>query len=908
MTRAPSDNRRPPRALRTPLAGFLLALVLFLPVTSDGTEPLMRVLPNGMTLILQENRTAPVVSMQVWVKTGSARETPAEFGIAHVVEHMVFKGSETRGVGVIAREVEAAGGEINAYTSWDTTVYYIDMASRFMDKGIDILADLVGSPVFDSEELAREIQVVLEEVRRGKDRPTRRISEAFFQEAYTVHPYGRPVIGFEETVRAFSREDVVAFHRKWYVPENMVWVMTGDLDAQEVFPRLEARLSKLPNRPPAVQAQTVEPPQTGPRMKVMAEDVQESHLRIGFPVPGIAHPDTPALDVLAAILGDGKSSRLHRTFRMNRRLVNAVFAYAMTPQDPGLFIVGAQLETKEVEQALPEILQAVLDSGFDPILPEEFKTAKAKIESDFIYRLETVEGQARQLGTYAVTVGDLDFGRQYLEQVRSMGVEDVLRVARTYLRPERMTLAVLVPRAAEGAVHADRLLNQARNHYAERETLRMSEAAGGGEPASPMRAFRLANGATLLVRENRAVPLVAVNAVFLGGLLSETRETNGISHYTASMLTKGTSTRSAERIAQEIEALAGSLSGFSGKNAFGLSSQVLSEHFAAAFEVFTDVLLHPSFPEDQLENTRRDILAAIKNREDNLAGVTFDLFWQSLYPCHPYGMDVLGTEESIGNMARQDLLSYYAGQAVAPNLVLSVVGDVSETDVLEKVERALEEMPQTPFHPPVNRCSENPARRAEKVVSPDKLQAHIIVGARGARYGDSDRYSLEVLKAVLSGMGGRLFTELRDQQSLAYSVTAFNQEAYDPGAVGIYMATQPANLDKALEGIHEQLQRIRERKVTREELDRAKQYLMGSYELGLQTNASQASLMALFERYGLGYASFLDYPEKIRKVTARQVKRAARKYLCPECLVEVVVVPEERTETPSEVRTDESAP
>jgi len=888
--------------------GLFSTLLTLLPLAAPASEPLLRVLPNGMTLVLQENHTAPVVSIQAWVKTGSTREKTGEIGMAHVLEHMLFKGTETRGVGEIAKEVEAAGGEINAYTSWDTTVYYINMASRFMDKGIDILADLVGAAIFDPEELARETLVILEEIRRGKDLPSRKLSEAFFAEAFTVHPYGRPVIGYQETVREFTREGLLAFYHKWYVPENMVWVMTGDLDAQELLPRLESRLSRLPNHPAAVRVKTIDPPQTEPRIVLLADDVRESRLKIGFHVPGITSPDVPALDLLAAVLGDGKSSRLYQKYRMQQRRVNSIYSYALTPEDPGLFIIGAQLEAKDLEQALPEIIETVLESGFESILEEEFKTARAKIESDFIYQMETVQGQARELGYYAAMIGDLDFGRQYLEQIRSMSVEEVLRVARTYLRPDNMTVAVLVPQNAEGVLKEKKILKQARSHYAKLESRQAAATSAAGRDKNPVRKFQLDNGATLIVRENRNVPLVSMNAVFLGGLLSETRETDGICNFTATMLTKGTSTRSAEKIAREIESLAGSVSGFSGKNSFGLSTQVVSWNFAPAFEIFSDVLLHPEFPEDPLEKTRRDILAAIKNQEDHLVSVAFDLFWQTLYPCHPYGMDPLGTRESIEKIGRQDLQAYYAREAVAPNLVISVVGDVDAREVLERVEQALEGMQETPFQLPAIRCETRPEPRVEKRVSADKLQAHIIVGARGARYEDSDRYSLEVLKAILSGMGGRLFMELRDQKSLAYSVTAFNQEAYDPGAVGIYMATQPDNCTKAVVEIREHLQRIRDVKVSREELDRAKNYLMGSYDLSVQTNASQASLMALFERYGLGYADFLEYPEKIRKVTARQVKKAARKYLCPECLVEVIVVPEEKSAPPSEASTGGANP
>ncbi len=900
MTRDRCRQHPPARIRRKLLPVFFPLLLLALPALASSPEPLLRVLPNGMTVVLLENRTAPVVSIQAWVRTGSTGEKIGEYGMAHVLEHMLFKGTEKRGVGEIAREVEAAGGEINAYTSWDVTVFYINMASRFMDKGVDIIADIMESAAFDPEELAKETIVILEEIRRGQDIPASRLSKAFFADAYTVHPYGRPVIGYEESVRQFTREGLVSFYRKWYVPENIVWVMAGDLDPEELLPRLEKRLGGIPNRHTAMRTKSMEPPQTAARSFTMDEDVKQAQLKIGFHIPGVENPDVPALDLLSEILGSGRSSRLYQAFRMEKRLVNSISSYSMTPMEPGIFFVSATLEQKEVQEALPLILRKVLESGFEPVLSEELKTARARIESDFIYQMETVQGQARELGYYATTTGDLDFGRQYLEQIRSTTAADIRRVARTYLRPDNMTLGVLLPRSAEGSLNEKKIVKGARSYYAELESRRAGKIAAQDRGEDAIRKFRLENGATLLIRENHTVPLVSMNAVFLGGLLSENKENDGISNYTASMLTKGTSSRTAAEIAREIEALAGSISGFSGKNSMGLSGEVVSWNFPAAFDIFSDILLHPEFPEDYLEKTRLDILAAIKNQEDNLARTAFNLFWKSLYPCHPYGMDAMGTPETIEKMTRQDLKDHYAMEAVGPNLVLSVTGDVNVQETREMVEKAMAGLPDAPYRLPVDRCEEEPVRKVDKQVSPDKLQAHIVLGARGTRYEDRDRYSLDVLQAILSGMGGRLFVELRDRQSLAYTVAAFNREAYDPGAFGIYMATKADNTGKAIQGIREQMKRVREEKVSQEELDRAKNYLMGTYDLSIQTNSSQASLMALYERYGLGYDSFLKYPDQIQKVTARQVQKAARKYLCPDCLVEVVVEPEQNREASAE--------
>jgi zinc protease len=874
------------------LCACVSTALLFLPAGGSAENgPVRRVLPNGMTVILKENHAAPVVSIQVWVKAGSVQEKDEEAGVAHVHEHMLFKGTKSRGVGTIARDVEAAGGEINAYTSWETTVYFVNMASRFKKEGIEILADIVENATFDEQELAKEIEVIREEIRRSMDMPSRRLSDTFYATAYGVHPYGRPVIGYDEIVKGFTREDVLRFYRNWYVPENLVWVMVGDLDPEALMPELEKRLSRIPNRPLPVQKIAVEPPQSAPRVFVQQEDAKEARLKIGFHIPGISDPDVPALDLLAQILGQGRSSRLYSSLRMERRLVNSISAYSMTPKDPGLFLVSSSLEAEDLDRALTGILEETFRVCFEPVTIQELKKAKTQIQSDFIYQKQTVQGQARELGYYEAIVGDLGFGEKYLDRLRTVRAEDVMRVARTYLRPQNLTLGALIPNTEKDRISKKKLLEQVTRTYKSTEARFATRAGGTPEADNPVLKVRLSNGATLLVKENRAVPLVSFRAVFLGGLLSEDENDNGISNFLAHMLNKGTEKMSAEEIAEEVESLAGSVSGFSGMDSFGLSGETVSWDFLPVFEIFSDILLHPTFPEEYVNKTRQDVLAAIKNQEDDLDHLAFRLLWKTLYPCHPYGMDVLGTLESVKGITREDLADYYRKHAVSQNLVLAIVGDIDRFEAKEVAEGFLMGVRNEPFLRSLEACDARPGQQAVQEVSEEKQQAHILVGARGARHSDPDKYSLDVLDAVLSGQGGRLFTQLRDEQSLAYSVTALNREAVQPGVFAVYMATSPDKRKTAIDGMIEQLRLVREEKIPEEEIERAKNYLIGTYEVGIQTNSAQASAMAFNELYGVGYAEYLEYPQRIKEVTAKQVRKAAEKYLCPDCLVEAEILP-----------------
>jgi len=878
------------------VVGLLLLFVV--PGARAGAaspEPVRRVLPNGMVVIVKENHSAPVVSIQALVRVGSTAERDNEAGMAHLHEHMLFKGTRTRPVGSIARAIEAAGGDINAYTSWDQTVYFVDIASRFADLGVDILADILENATFDPGELEKEKEVVLEEIRRSRDMPESRLSEAFFLRAYETHPYRNPVIGRAETVQAVTRDTILDFYRRWYVPAHVVWVVVGDVETERFLPALEARLAKIEARPAPERVRIQEPPQREPRAVVLQADVKQAYVHLGFHIPGIAHPDVPALDLLAQVLGGGRSSRLYQALRMKKRVVNTVGAYSMTPADPGMFLISATLEPSNLEEALSDLLREVFRMAAEPAGEDELRRAKAQIESDFIYQQETAQGQARELASYEALCGDLEFGRKYLEAVRALGVQDLLAVGRKYLQPSNATVAVLLPSSKDSAWNEEGLL---RILAACHEPFSLPQSPTPGTPdASSRKVVKvdLANGGRLLVKESHEVPVVALYAAFLAGLPAETAETNGVGNFMASMLTQGTSSRSAVQIAEEIESLAGSLSGFSGRDSFGLQAEVVSWNFAPALRLFADCLLHPAFPEEELEKKRQDILAAIQNQEDNLARCAFQLFWNSLYPGCPYGMDPLGTLDTVRSLNREDLLAHYNKYAVGKNFVLAIAGDVSAEKAIEMAQVLFEPLPAHGPEgavPAVSPCNTKPMRESSRAVSAEKLQAHLVVGSRGTIHADPDRYALSVLDAILSGQGGRLFVDLRDRQSLAYSVTSFTREGMQPGAVGVYIATSPEKRERALKGILRHLRRIRDKQVSEEELARAKNYLIGAYELGLQTQSAQAALMAHDELYGLGAEAYKEYAEKIQAVSAADVKRVARKYLDPKNLVRVEVLPD----------------
>ncbi len=850
-------------------------------------------LHNGLTVVFEEQHAAKVAAFQMWVNAGSADERADEVGLAHLHEHMLFKGTMRRRPGEIARDVEARGGEINAWTSFDQTVYHIVVASQFAQMGVDILADAVRSSTFDPVELSREIEVVCEEIKRSEDSPGRRASRDLFATAYSVHPYQRPVIGTEQSVRSFTREKVLDFYRRHYSPANLVLAAVGDFREADLRRWVEDFCGGDWQRPYAGSpSRTAEPERLARRMLFREEDVKESYLNLAFAIPSLQHRDVPALDVLAMLLGQGEASRLVLQVKRKLSLVNDVRAYAYPPKDPGLLVTALTLPGEKIPDALEATTRILLQLRTSLVPVEELATVKALIEAEAVYQRETVQGVARKLGFYQSAVGGIEHEARYYEQIAALTPESLRDAAGKYLRLEGAVLTGLLPlgtgfRAEQAEEILERVLGEAPSAPAERRLpaprppapMKITTPVAGRSNDSGVVIERLPSGAMVMVREESAAPLFAVRAVFPGGLRYETEEVNGLTVLLARMITRGTPTHDAEQISHLIDGLSGSLSGHPGRNSMSLRGEFLSRHLHRAFSLFADCLLNPLFPEREFQRERGLLLQDILAREDNPAGLAQDLLARTLYQRHPYGLSSFGEQPSVERLTPADLGAYHAQHMNPAQMTLCVVGDVKVDQVLSLAHEAFgrsREMagpaPEVPSEPPIT-----DARSTRKTIH--RAQSHLVLGFGGARVSDPWRHALDVLSTALSGQGGRLFIELRDKRSMAYSVSSYSVEGVDPGFFAVYMATSPPKVDAALEGIRTELARIREEPLLETELRRARQHLIGTHEIGLQRNGARAALLALDQCYGLGLENFVHYAERVSAVTMQDVQDVARRVI-----------------------------
>jgi zinc protease len=833
-------------------------------------------LSSGVTVLLREAHLAPVVEVQAWAGVGSADEGPGESGLAHFHEHMLFKGTKKRGVGEIAGAVEGAGGRINAFTSFDATCYHVTLPSDSLALGLDVLADAVQHSRFDPVEVAREIEVVLEEIRRSEDDPQHVLGDALFATVYQGHPYRAPVLGTRESVSSFTQEKLLRFYRRWYAPDNLTLVAVGDLDADDFLRRAEAAFAGA--TPSGARRQRpVEPPQRAQRLCRIERDFERAALELCWPAVPFRHPDAPLLDLLAFVLGQGESSRLDRRVKEELGLADRVDASCYTPLDPGVFSVGADLDPDLTPALLEAVVREVEALRREPVGAEELEKARRNFLAAKAWEQESVSGMARKLGSAQLLTGDPSYEDAYLAAVRAATQSDLLRVAREWLVPERQNLALVAP---TGAAPTEEELRAALERGAQSASRRFAPPGRAAARAPSVHAYQIGEGVRLLVQPRREIPVVAARGALLGGQLAESEPTAGLTHFTSSLWMRGTEAYGAAEFARRVESLAADVDSFAGRSSCGVTLDCPSESFADVLELFACALLTPAFAEEEVLRERRDTLAALARREDRLAVRAFDLFASAHWERHPYRLPIPGTPDTVKRFGREELMAHHQRLVRADNLVLAVVGDVDPDRAAALVQRHFAELrgggtleaSLPPIEPP-------PHEVRTAIERKDRAQAHLVIGFRGLAVHDPDRHALEVLTQILSGQGGRLFLELRDRQSLAYSVGATNVEGFHPGFFAITIATAPEKLDDARGGILAELHRVLDAAPPEAELERARRYLLGSFAIDRQRSSTRALQLALDARYGLEGDFDVDYPDRIRAVTADDVLRVARRVI-----------------------------
>ena len=854
------------------------------------------VLKNGLKVLVKPDFSAPVVAIVTYVSAGYFDEPDDVVGIAHVLEHMYFKGTPSRGVGEIAKQTKAVGGYLNAATIYDHTSYYTVLPASGFVHGLDVQADAYANSLIEAGELQRELEVIIQEAKRKADNPAAVATETLYELLHDRHRIRRWRIGREPGLRALTRDALIGFYHNFYHPGNTVLSIVGAVKPDEALKEVERRYGSLSAGTPQRTPGPTEEGTDGFRYREWTGDIGQTQLAFGWRTPGTVHPDTPALDLLATVLGAGRASRLYRALR-EEQLASSVSAYDYTPTELGVFVMHAETPppvTAAAARAAWYQLRQVREVG---VGAHELERAKRLYESRWVRRLEDMEGQANYLAEWEA-LGDWRLGDMYLERLLTSDEERVMSVANRYLAPESAAVLVYRPHGTPPvAASADAM----RDVLAESSAEPLAPSAPYEATPTPRRArptfereeagvrvHRATNGLPILVRRKAGAPLVHLGLFVLGGSSEETDATGGLTTLMVRTSQKGTARRTALQIAEEGEMLGGSVSGSVGGDSFGWTISVPTRHAAAALELLADVAQHPTFPSDHLETERAVTIADVITARDDMFRHPMRLASQAAFRGHPYGVPVSGTEESLRAIERSHVELWHRDHLLAgrgaPVLVIVGDGDLDEltllaTNGLAEIEHG------APVELPVAAWPERDVVNAE---AREKAQTALTLLFPGPARSSDDRFSAAMIASVASGLGGRFFDELREKQSLCYTVTAFNSARRAGGTFGAYIATSPEKENAAREGLLAEFDRLRREPVDEEELQRAKTYAIGVHQIQQQSGA--AVLGDVADAWLLGELRDLAlYEERVRAVTAESMQGVAQRYFDPGRRVEGVV-------------------
>jgi zinc protease len=872
-------------------------------------------LSNGIPVIFQ-NYEGSVAATYWWVKTGSADEVGPQAGFAHFLEHMLFKDTSAKetgraSTGQTARAIESLGGDINAYTSFDQTVYHVTCAAHHWEQVIDAFAPMGRPQKFLKSDFVREREVILEELRKNEDSPDRQMFQKMFSLTYKKHPYGRPVIGFVKTLKAAKVEQLEKFYRSRYSAGNMGLILVGPLEdgtgerKKKILARLEKYFgSKVHKKSePTLVKRPDEPPfRSKPEIAVMTFDVKTPKVSFCFRVPDLAHEDVPALDLLSSILGMGELSRLYQQLFYKTSVATEASGGLYIPKDNGMLFFQAEVASiDKIDPAAEEILKELKRITIEGPTDEELKRCIVSAESERLYATQSADGMAGRVGFLKYVLGDLNYDSKYLEELHLVDAAKIKEVARTYFDPRRMSGVVLVPKEQKNfsldKIHAA-ITKHLGGMQAEAPTKKGKTEKKSG--IVPVDFITLPSGIRVVHQHRPNSQVFSIHTGVLGGLrleLAQPVDTAandwGSSFMTSLAWAKGTRTKDARAIASIVEGSAAGFDGYGGRNTVGLQMTGLARDWGKLSDLMGETLFEATFPESEVDHSRRVAEESVRSLEDHSAQLASKLFLETLFEKHPYGKLTIGSLESLAKIDSRKLLAFHSKWVRPERLVLSVSGAVKRTALdnwLGEIESRAKAMGSATREPDLKLESDQELkapRWVEKTLG--REQTHIIVGGLGTTITADDRHAIRLMQTILGGQSGRLFIELREKKSLGYTVSPMSLEGLERGYIGTYIACAPAKKGEAVAGIRHVLETLASKGPTATEMNRAKEFYLGRRAMDMQGDPSLAAHYGMEALYHIPHMSEEQILKKIRGITAKEIQQVCRKYLVDANMVTSIV-------------------
>lgn len=854
---------------------IIIAAIVICGNTVWAASAQMFKLDNGQTVVIQEVKNNPIVTIDTWIKTGSIDEDDSNNGVAHFLEHLFFKGTKNHESGEFDQILETKGAITNAATSKDFTHYYVTIPSKDFDLAMELHGDMMLHPLIPRNEMEKERKVVLEEINKDLVSPTRILQENLNSMMYTTHPYKRKVIGRSDVIETITRDQVLNFYNAHYSPSNMITIVVGDVDTNHSLERIK----EVFNAEYKKQTKTIYPKEsqlTSQQKKVEYIKTESGYMVIGFRGTPINDNDSYALDVLSTILGDGRSSVLNQVLKEKKRLAFSVDAGNSTFRDDGIFYISANFEPekcKQVQSAIFDEIKNIQDKG---VSDEQLSLAKNIIERNTYYSRESITNIATEIGYTMALTNDIKFYDTYLDKIKSVSKDEVKRVANKYLGENRSAVSIILPESSKNIPVANKIQNLGTAEL-------VSESNGTQK-------YHLSDGATMLYTPNSSNDIIAISIYAKGGQLLD--KIAGTANLTAATMMKGTKNYTSLELSQVLEDNGIKIVPSVGADAFSITVLTTKDEYDKTMELLNEVVNNAIFDDYEIEKVKSDKLSAIKTNKDVPIKQAIEEYRDMIYKNTPYSISSKVLEKNIQNIKKSDIIEYYNKIFNPKNIVISINGNIDKDKTIQDLNKIFEPKADSQTFDYKIYDSKIPritAPRTNTIKMPTETAWILLGWQTDGVLSEKDYATLQVIDSILgTGMSSRLFKELREQEGLAYQLGTGYSPNVLRGSFMMYIGTNPATLEKSKQGLFSEIEKLKTEYVGDKELKDAKEKLIGNYVIGLETNLDKASNTGWYEASTRGYEFKEKYVDLINSVTDADIIEVANKYFNDNYIMSIV--------------------
>ena len=840
---------------------IILFFAIFLALKTFAADYTIQKLPNGQTLVVYEIHNNPIVTVDTWIRTGSINENDSNNGISHFLEHLFFKGTKAHPTGEADRILESKGAIVNAATSKDFTHYYITIPSEYFDTALDLHSDMLLDPQIPRKELEKERKVVLEEIAKDSNTPSKKVFDNLNALMYTTHPYKRKVIGTTDIVGTMRREEILDYFNKYYAPSNMVTLIVGDVNTDETVAKIQKAFNQVYKKP-VRNSFKKEHQLTAQKRKVEYTDTQSGYMMIGFRGADINSSETFALDVLSQILGGGKSSRLYRDIKEQKGLAYSISASNGSYRDDGIFYIQSNFIPSNQEKLEKAIFADIAYIQKYGITDEELERAKKMIVQDTYYSRESTSNIATELGYIIALTGNASLYDNYLTGINKVTAQDIQNAAKKYLGENRSAISIVLPETLQTKTE-----NIIKNHSFNK----ISEKNGIAK-------YQIDNGATLLINENKNNDIIAINIIAKGGEFIENIAGEGT--LAASTMLKGTKKYSAQEIATLLDENGIKITPTCDSDFFIIDVQTTTAQIEKTLEILDELMNNAIFDDYELEKQRTEILSKIKQRRDVPMNIALEDFKTAIFENSVYSHTNKILEKTLPYVTRNNVINYYNRILDGKNIIISINGNVNPAKMAQAFGSMIKNTSAPKFdYSNYSVTKLNNPKTTTKTIT-DLQTAWLFIGWQASGVSDKkDFVTLKVINTLLgSGLSSRLYKNLREADGLAYQLGSVYSPKMLGGTFMGYIGTNPTTLEYSRNKMISEINRLKTEFVSDTELTDAKDRLKGGFILAMETNSEKASNIGIFEAYNFGYDFLNTYIKMIDEVTASDIVRVANKY------------------------------